>query len=120
MRVELSPDAAARRWRLQPGSAVAQERGAPRGVQRNVAAAFEEGMTKYAVEPLSLLLELLKGQVGDDEAHAAADVGSGTARHHKAMGIDDGADGDSGALVEVRRQHATTDRRLEIPEEALA
>ena len=120
VRIDLPPQASAGPRRLQPGSAFAQHGRPERGVHRNVAAALEEGMAEDAVEPRPEAFELVARHVGDNEAHAASDVGPGATRDHQSMGVHDGADRNAGALVEVRRQNATTDLPADIAEEAEA
>jgi len=75
-------------------------------------------MAKDTVEPHPETLELLALHIGDDEAHAASDVGSGATRNDETMGVYDGADRNTGAFVEVRGQNTATDFRLDIAKKA--
>jgi hypothetical protein len=115
--IKVTPEPATGRWSLEPGSAVAQHRRPACGIHRYVATAFEKGVPENPVKARPGPLELLSCHVGDYEAHAAPDVGSGTTRDHKTVGIDDRANWNAGTFVKIRREDATMDVPMEIAEE---
>jgi hypothetical protein len=68
-------------------------------------------------ERVEVRRDLVGGDVGDDEPHAAAHVVADGLRHHEAMALGDRADRDAGAAVQIGGQdHARQPPRRVAPE----
>jgi len=67
----------------------------------DVAFAFEKIRSQRGGEPVEDRLDLAARQVGDEQAHPAANVVADGTRDHEPPGVGDGADGDARAPVEI-------------------
>ena len=95
----------------QPLDAIAEDAGALACAEGDVAAALEEDVAQAGVEIGPQPRELVGGDVGRQQPHAAADVGADRLGQHEASRIEHGADGDAGAAMEVGRQDDTVEPR---------
>jgi hypothetical protein len=92
-----------RRYRLgeQSGQSVAEQPFAVGRGEPDRASAFEEQVSQQALQPVEVWPDLVHGQRGRLDPHAAVDVITNRLGDQGAHGLDDRADRDSGALVEI-------------------
>ncbi len=106
-RVVVAPDAVALvvgRGLEQTPQALAEQRLALPRRHDDVAPALEEHGAQRRVERVQVAGQLVPRDVGDEEAHAAADIVADGLRDDEALGLRHGADRDAGAAVEVGRE----------------
>jgi hypothetical protein len=75
---------------------------------------LEEDRAQPIFDTVQVRRQLVAAHVGDQEAHAAADVVADGLRDDEVLGFGDRADGDTAAAMEIGREHhgAQTSRRV--------
>ena len=76
----------------------------------DIAAAREVGVAERPGEVVEVRGELVGGDVGDDQPHAAADVVADRLRDDEAVALGHGADRDAAAAVQIGGEHDPAER----------